>query len=199
MCWSADSAILSNVFNYPNRGFGLKTLERIAESADQHKISPFQAVEKGKVKLSESQERVFQSFKENIIQLGSSPITSPDEIFQLCRDIIKKFSLDNPINFKGTQEKQKRKKIELIHSLPTWFKSMYEDLADGEESPGLQDLIDMLTLSDEKPRKNQDQNESTISLMTVHKSKGLEFPIVFMSKSGSASTSPKKCVGGVAL
>ena len=58
------------------------------------------------------------------------------------------------------------------------FKSVIYDYEKGTENPTIEEFMEQLTLAAEVD--NYDEHQDTVTLMTMHSAKGLEFPVVFL-------------------
>ncbi|MDB2447009.1 ATP-dependent helicase, partial [bacterium] len=74
----------------------------------------------------------------------------------------------------------KQAKVEALKSLPRWLNKSAEDMLADEGALDPHRLIDRLTLTETPMETQEGDNPNYISLMTIHSSKGLEFPVVFL-------------------
>ncbi|SME90860.1 ATP-dependent helicase [Pseudobacteriovorax antillogorgiicola] len=168
------------VINTPSRGVGLKTLERIEERSKELKISPFEVLVRNEVKLVGKANDAVGQFVKDVQSQSKWPIIHIDDLEKRGGEIIKAFGLEDDIRQKTSHEGAKKRKLESLKKLPEWIKGIGENQVEERGSLNILDLLDQLTLSDDKSGKNDKGPENHISLMTIHASKGLEFPAVFV-------------------
>ena len=180
-----DEEALKRIINYPKRGIGKTTLDKILLAASQHEKSVLEVVKnplKFGVHLSPSVIGKLNSFSKlidtyhDIIEKGdaydiASKISSSS-------GVLKELYIDKSIE--GVT------RYDNIQELLSGIKEFAEqdtieegiDLPDGNEQRTLgvymQDIA-LLTDTD----KNKNEND-VVSLMTIHASKGLEFPYVYI-------------------
>ena len=180
-----DEEAVKRIINYPKRGIGKTTLDKILLAASQHEKSVLEVVKnplKFGVHLSPSVIGKLNSFSKlidtyhDIIEKGdaydiASKISSSS-------GVLKELYIDKSIE--GVT------RYDNIQELLSGIKEFAEqdtieegiDLPDGNEQRTLgvymQDIA-LLTDTD----KNKNEND-VVSLMTIHASKGLEFPYVYI-------------------
>lgn len=168
------------VINTPPRGIGLKTLEKIEEKALENDISPFEALQSKELNLPLKTRAAADEFSNLLKKHSSWPIVSLDDLEKRANEIINSFGLKEDIKLKTSHEGARRRKLESISRLPKWIRQMGERQIEDKGQLNLIDLLDDLMLSDDKSQNEDLNHEKQISLMTVHASKGLEFPAVFV-------------------
>lgn len=168
------------VINTPTRGIGLKTLERIEARSLELGISPFEVIEKEELKLGGKAQEAAKEFVSLIKAQTKWPIIHIDDLEKRGEELIKSFGLMDDVKQKTTHEGAKKRKVESLKRLPGWIKSIGENQVEEKGSLNILDLLDFLILSDDKNNQDDKGPENHISLMTIHASKGLEFPSVFV-------------------
>lgn len=168
------------VINTPARGIGLKTLERIEARALELGISPFDVLDQNEVKLSGRAKESARLFVDAVKNHNKWPIVHIDDLEKRGDELIKTFGLLEDVKQKTTHEGAKKRKVESLKRLPNWLKSIGENQVEEKGSLNILDLLDYLMLSDDKNNQDDKGPENHISLMTIHASKGLEFPAVFV-------------------
>ena len=168
------------VINTPSRGIGIKTLERIEEAAKEFNISPFEVIDKKLVKLNKNAEASLEEFVDTVRQQSSYPIMTLDHLEKRGNEIINGFGLVEDIRQKTKHDVSRRKKVEALKKLPNWIKQVGEYQVEDKGHLNLIDLLDQLSMNDDNKNNNENQIDNFVSLMTIHGSKGLEFPNVFL-------------------
>ena len=168
-----DEEALKRVINYPRRGIGDTTVDRIIVSADQHSITPWEVICNpskyldGRTSASVGIfSTMIQSFQ--VITKTLSAYEAALHIAQhsgLLKDLYEDKSVEGLNRYENIQE--------LLNGIKEF--SEREDI----EEKGLDVFMqDIALLTNDDNDKNPDAD--TVSLMTIHSSKGLEFPQVYV-------------------
>jgi DNA helicase-2/ATP-dependent DNA helicase PcrA len=163
-----DEEALKRVINYPKRGIGDTTVDRIILAADQNGITPFEVVVQpgqymdGRTSASVGNfGTMIQSFQ--VIAKNLSAYDAALHIAQhsgLLKDLYEDKSVEGLNRYENIQE--------LLNGIKEF--SEREDI----EEKGLDIFMqDIALLTNDDKDKNKDAD--TVSLMTIHSSKGLEF------------------------
>jgi DNA helicase-2/ATP-dependent DNA helicase PcrA len=168
-----DTASLRRVINYPRRGIGLKTQERVFAFAQQQGLSPWQAIERIEdAGLSTRAENAVTSFRFLIAKHAARSGSHPAD--EVARDLVKEAGIFHDLRKDGSPEDLGRwENVQELISAIAEFSAGAGD--EGTLSTFLQEVT-LLTDADEA-----DEGESRVTLMTLHASKGLEFPVVFIT------------------
>lgn len=175
-----DEEAMKRVINYPARGIGKTTIDRLMVAADQHDTSLWAIVENAADFGFDSRtQKALEQFKLMIQRFGSMlHAASP---FELAKEIGKESGLLNHLKQDRT-DAEAMARAENIQELLNAVKE-YE-VRDSEEdglTPEERSLatfmqeVSLLTDADSK-----DKNRDAVTLMTVHGAKGLEFDILFV-------------------
>ncbi len=167
-----DAASLQRVINYPARGIGQRTVEELIAFAQQHSLSLWQAIERvEEVGLPARTQKAIQDFHFLIARHAARMHTVP--VDELVRDLVVESGLLEELWREGTPEALARWENvqELLNAI-----AEYQATA-GEQATlsGFLQEVALLTDLDELPEDNR------VTLMTLHASKGLEFPVVFIT------------------
>ena len=174
-----DEESFKRILNYPKRALGNTTKEKIIVAANEYDVSLWDVVSNpGLYQISvnkPTQERLnnfvnkIKSFQAQANQMNA---------FQLGETIAKESGiireLKNDID-KGPEEIERFQNIEeLLAGLQEFV-----DTNETDEFKSLSDfLLDVALLTDADNENSEDRNH--VSLMTIHSSKGLEFPHVYV-------------------
>ena len=168
-----DTASLQRVINYPTRGIGDKTQERLLRYAQEHGLSLWQAVERVEEieTLGTRAERAVGSFRDLMARYISKVDSEPAD--ELARDLIQDAGVLSDLREEHTRENLRRWENvqELISALAEYVAN--ED--DATISTFLQQVA-LMTDEDES-----DDDGDKVTLMTLHAAKGTEFPVVFVA------------------
>ena len=173
----SDEEALKRVLNYPRRGIGKTTEENLRIAANHHSVSIWEILQnldqfglnfnKGiRDKLYEFVTMI-RSFQAQLHSLNA---------FQLAETIAKSSGILKELKAekdKGPEEVERFQNIEELLS------GIQEFVNSSDEIKTLSDfLLDVALLTDADEDKNEERNH--VTLMTIHSSKGLEFPNVFI-------------------
>ena len=167
---SADNLSLNRVINEPKRGIGKTSLDKIAQIAGENNISMYQVIKNADVY---GLNRVYLNSRE-FIDCMESIIAKKDEltISELVKKILKDTGYTRALENENTIEAENRiANLEEFLNVAVEFE---EESADN----GLSDFLEGITLSSDLD--NMEETEESVTLMTLHSAKGLEFPVVFL-------------------
>ena len=170
-----DTASLQRVINYPTRGIGDKTQERLQRYAQQHSLSLWQAVERVEEieTLGTRAERAVGKFRRLIARYASKAGTGSVPADELARDLIQDAGLLSELRKEHTRENLQR--WENVQELISALAEYVESTEDATISTFLQEVA-LMTGQDEA-----EEGDDKVTLMTLHAAKGTEFPVVFVA------------------
>ncbi len=169
-----DDESLLRIVNFPNRGIGEATIERVKAFAGAKGLSIFEAMCKA-YSISGLTERARNSIL-NFCNLIQKYIDLKDKISagELARALVDDIGLIRFYKQEGTPEAlQRLENIEELLSAITEFSN--ENPGDGILEKFLEE-VSLITDIDTWENKRD-----AITLMTLHSAKGLEFPVVFIT------------------
>jgi len=166
---SNDDVALRRIINFPVRGIGEKSIKMFVELASKKKISLFDSLEFCRdLKLRGKQQDSIESFHASIKKFSSLLETLDPK--ELLRTLLEEFNIEN--YYKNNPVEQDR--YDNIQELKASV-DKFSDQVGGNLRDFLQE-ISLFTDIDE-----WDDKDNSITLMTVHAAKGLEFPTVFIA------------------
>jgi len=175
-----DNAFL-RVINTPRRQIGTSTLESLGHYASERHISLFAAAQEVGLQshIPEKGLERLQRFAHWLNQValnttGDKPI---DAIREMLTDIDYEGWLHQNSNTTKAAEKRLDNVFYLVESLQ---KTLDKAEASENEEARIEDAIAKLVLRDLLERQEEEDLSDQVQLMTLHASKGLEFPHVFM-------------------
>lgn len=168
-----DEEAIKRVINYPRRGIGDTTLDRIMVAADQRQLSLWEIISGAATHLdgrSAGAVGVFATMIQGfqVVAKNHSAYDAAMHIAQhsgILKDLYADKSVEGLSRYENIQE--------LLNGIKEF--SEREDIEDRGLDVFMQDVA-LLTNDD----NDKDPNADTVSLMTIHSSKGLEFPHVFI-------------------
>lgn len=173
-----DNAFL-RIVNVPNRGIGRATLEKIGNYANQHQISLFAACcEDGLAEqLTGSGLNAVHAFARWLVTLSDN--AQRGDTVAVIGEMIKSMGYEEWLYEHSVSPKAAEMAMANISTLYGWLK----DMLNGSEIDApmtLQEAVNRFILRDMMERGEEEGEADQVQLMTLHASKGLEFPHVFM-------------------
>jgi DNA helicase II / ATP-dependent DNA helicase PcrA len=173
-----DEEALVRVINYPARGIGDTTVEKLTVAANHYKRSIFEVMEhidKIDLKLNSGTKQKLQDF---VTMIKSFQIINENQdAFYLTDHITKKTGLIQELKKDGTPEGIAR--IENIEELLNGIKDFIEGQKEVDGARGaLSEFLEDVALATDLD--NDTGDDDRVALMTIHLAKGLEFPTVFI-------------------
>ncbi|MGL5409124.1 MAG: 3'-5' exonuclease, partial [Shewanella sp.] len=173
-----DNAFL-RVVNLPKRGIGPSTLERLGNFANEKHISMFAAIFEPELNhyLPPAAMSSLYQFGRFIVETGDQ--AQRGEGVEAVKQLIRNIHYEDYLYESSTSAKAAEMRMKNISELYRWVTEM---LAGDEldEPMTLPEVVNRLTLRDMMERNSEDEGGDQVQLMTLHASKGLEFPYVFM-------------------
>ncbi|WP_144150625.1 ATP-dependent helicase [Segatella copri] len=175
-----DEEAIKRIINYPARGIGATTVQKIADCAHQNQVSFWEvigapeqyglAVNKGTMNKLETFRLLISSFIER---------AQTTDVYELGDAIIKESGISQDImSGKDADDLARQENLEEFLSGMSAFVDERREEGRFDEL-FLQDYLqDVALLTDAD--SDGDKDEPRVSLMTVHAAKGLEFPTVFV-------------------
>jgi len=173
-----DEESLKRVINYPTRGIGQTTLDKLILAANHYKRSIFEIIEHIH-KLDLPINRGIQTKLMNFINMIKSfqIVAEKQNAFELTETVIKKTGLLQEFKKDGTPEGITR--VENLEELLNGIRDFVEGQNEVENATGsISEFLEDVALATDFDNEKGDDNR--VSLMTVHLAKGLEFPYVFI-------------------
>ena len=167
----ADSVSLKRVINTPRRGIGKTTLDNLEKAAAELDVSLWEIIkDETSVKtLAGRASKKVTAFAQMVSRWQAKAETaSPTEIIQ---EVLEETQYIESLKAKGTEEDENR--IDNIQEL-------YNAVVEFEEQNEDATLLTFLANASLNTDQEDDGEDNAVTLMTLHASKGLEFPVVFL-------------------
>ena len=176
---SKDDESLKRVINYPGRGIGLTTLEKIQIYSNENNLTLFEVLENinnYEININKgTKEKLFDFF--NMIK--SFQISNENlNALEILNEVLKRVGIVNLLKNEGTPEAISR--IENIEELINAVQDFIEGQKEIVDSSGsLSEFLEDVALITDLD-KEVDNTKPKVSLMTIHLAKGLEFSHVYI-------------------
>ena len=169
---TSDNIAFERIVNFPTRGIGLSTIEKIRSYANENQTNLFQSSIAIVDSLPSRAANALQSFLHLIeaISDSSKNLILSEKVDSI---LLQSGLMSHYANDKSDKAGSKRENLDELVTAATQY--VHEEDNEMNETQG---FIALATL-DSSGESNQ-SNQSSVQLMTVHSAKGLEFPVVFL-------------------
>ncbi|WP_374957266.1 ATP-dependent helicase, partial [Gilvibacter sp.] len=173
-----DEEALKRVINYPARGIGDTTMERLIVAANHYNRSIFEVmknIDKIDLKINAGTKSKLQDF---VTMIESFQVLNQNyDAFTITEHVAKKTGLLQELKKDGTPEGIAR--IENIEELLNGMRDFVEEQKEIADATGsLAEFMEDVALATDLDNDKGDSDR--VALMTVHLAKGLEFPYVYI-------------------
>lgn len=174
----SDEEAIKRVINYPTRGIGQTTIDKLTIAANHYGRSIFEVMEnidRIDLKINSGTRNKLTNFV-NMIK-GFQILNQDADALTVADTVTKKTGLVQELKKDGTPEGIA--KIENIEELINGIRDFVEgqkELADATGS--LTEFLEDVALATDMDKDTSDQDR--VALMTIHLAKGLEFPVVYI-------------------
>ncbi|APG66389.1 ATP-dependent DNA helicase [Tenacibaculum todarodis] len=173
-----DEEALKRIINYPARGIGATTLDRLTIAANHYKKSIFeiiQHIDKVDVNINGGTKNKLQNFINMMLrfQIDSQKMNA----FEIADLVVKQTQLVKDLQKDGTPEGVS--KVENVQELLNGIKDFITDKIEEGEDASLTSFLEDVALATDFDSEKADE-EPRVSLMSIHQSKGLEYGYVYI-------------------
>ncbi|MFD0836386.1 ATP-dependent helicase [Mariniflexile aquimaris] len=174
----ADEEALKRVINFPPRGIGQTTIDKLIVSANGYKRTIFEVmkhIDKTDVKVNSGTKAKLQEFV-TLIE-SYQVLNQTADVFELAEHVTRTSGLIREFKKDGTPEGVTR--MENIEELLNGMKDFVEGQKEVADTTGnLAEFLEDVALATDLDADKGDTDH--VALMTIHLAKGLEFPYVFI-------------------
>ena len=168
-----DEESLLRIMNFPQRGIGNTTITRMIAFARKHEITLFDTMSRvfEVINIKERIQKNVKQFK----QLLEKYIELKDKLSvgELSRALVDELGILRMFKEENTQESIGR--LENI----TGLLAELSEFSKSKKGAGLEKFLEDVSLISDIDTYDEEKN--SVTMLTVHSAKGLEFPIVFIS------------------
>ncbi len=166
-----DSLNLSRILNVPKRKIGDKSLEKINEFASANGLTLFEALGRAKEidTLTANMKIVLEEFHKMMMELID--MSESEAVSELFDKVIKSIKYFDYLESNYEDSENRINNIEELRNSITEMEKIIETLT-------LREYLENISLV--SATDNLEEEKDYVKLMTIHNSKGLEFPTVFL-------------------
>ena len=167
-----DTISLRRIINFPARGIGAKTIDKCVQQSEKDKIE-FIDVLKNPNKMDIRGKQADALFKFYNIIIKYHDLRKKLSASELARSLVEEIGILS--HFKESKEPDAKDRFDNVAELLTSI----EEFSIRNPQAGLSTFLEDVSLQTDIDHWNDSDNR--VTLMTVHSSKGLEFPVVFIA------------------
>ena len=177
-----DEVSLLRILNYPRRGIGEQSIDTLIRYSVEHNLPLWEVLRNCthldlvKCKTAAAIDTFVELLKRYRLRFRQS-----DQLLQALRELLAELCLAETIYQEEKDPRIARRRVdnqqEILNSLATYLERTVE--------PDLSGFLDRISLLDEAAPETSDKEAQlevdAVTLMSLHSSKGLEFPVVFLA------------------
>lgn len=174
-----DEEAFKRVINYPKRGIGKTTIDNLIIASNNYGISIWDVItnfDQYPVQLNTGTRNKIEEFT-TMIRSFSAQLTKLNA-YELGQKIAKESGVLKDLYVEKEKGPEEVERYQNIEELLAGLKTFSDSKEEGESDSLDEFMIDVALLTDADDDKSEDRNH--VTLMTIHSSKGLEFPHVFL-------------------
>ncbi|MFV0237424.1 MAG: ATP-dependent helicase [Flavobacteriales bacterium] len=174
-----DQEALIRIINYPKRGIGQTTLNKLIVVANQEGISLYKAIQNAhRFNLGINSGTLKKLHDFYTLLESYSIMQKTQDVFEIATYIVKTSGIVKTLKEDDTPEGISRYENvqELLNSIKGYVEEE-QQIEDGD--PTLTGFLENVALSSDLD-SDTEEDKNKVSLMTIHLAKGLEFPIVMI-------------------
>ena len=174
-----DDAAFLRIVNTPKREIGTATLEKLGSLAQEKHVSLFEAIFDFELiqRVTPKAYDALQKFARWIVELNDEIQRSEPE--RAVRSMLASLHYEEYLYEYATSPKAAEMQSKNVATLFDWVADMLKG-DEFNEPMNLNQIVTRLTLRDMLERGEEEDDSDQVQLMTLHASKGLEFPHVFL-------------------
>ena len=167
-----DTISLRRVINFPARGIGAKTIDKCVQQSEADKVEFFDVLKNpNKMDIRGKQAEALSKFYDIIKKYHD--LRNKLSATELSRSLVEDLGILS--FFKNSSDTDSKDRFENVAELLTSI----EEFSNREPEATLSRFLEDVSLQTDIDHWNDSENR--VTMMTVHSSKGLEFPVVFIA------------------
>lgn len=174
----SDEEALKRVINYPARGIGATTVDKLTVAANHFKKTIFEIIQNLDsidLKINSGTRQKLANFVTMIQRFQIE--TQKLDAFDIAKLVVNQTKIIKDLEADGTPEAVSR--VENVQELLNGIKDFNDNQKEKNEDASLAFFLEDVALATDFDKDKKD-DKPRISLMTIHLAKGLEFPYVYI-------------------
>lgn len=180
VCNPHDEEALKRIINYPTRGIGDTTMQRLHAAADAAAVSLWQVIEEPDayaLAVNKGTLSKLATFRDMIRDFIAD--AGRKDAYEVAVEIIRRSGISAEVY--GDVSTEGKSRQENVEELINGIKSFVEESGEeGRDECRLQDFLAEVSLMSDLESEDDKNDDDKITLMTIHSAKGLEFNAVFI-------------------
>jgi len=174
-----DEESLKRIINYPPRGIGQTTIDKLSVASNEMGMSIFEFIEKENINNLKINNTTTEKLKNFVYMIKNfSLLNDKMSAYEITKEVIGRIGIIDHLKIDSSPEEiNKIQNIEELLNGINEFKIIDDELIDSKIKLSTF-LEDVSLATDFDDKKNN--NDNSVSLMTVHLAKGLEFSDVYI-------------------
>ena len=174
-----DEESLKRIINYPPRGIGQTTIDKLSVASNEMGMSIFEFIEKENINNLKINNTTAEKLKNFVYMIKNfSLLNDKMSAYEITKEVIGRIGIIDHLKIDSSQEEiNKIQNIEELLNGINELKIIDDELIDSKIKLSTF-LEDVSLATDFDDKKNN--NDNSVSLMTVHLAKGLEFSDVYI-------------------
>ena len=195
-----DSVSLLRIINTPARGLGKTTLDKVDQFANTRRLSFFaglrQLLSEGAPDIPPSAKKKLSDFVKLLDSFRD--LASRSHVSEVYHHILEATGYVTELKAENSDEAKARiQNLEEFDTVIQFFEEDAKRRGLGPQDGLLQGFLNQVTLEASLLNKeDENSNVGSVSMMTLHSSKGLEFPLVFMVGMEEGIFPSRQAIGG---
>ena len=180
ICNKDDEEAFKRIINYPARGIGDKTVQKVKDLAIERGLSLWQVLaDPFLCGLDVNKGTLAKLMQFTGMIEGFSKLAGEKDALEVAREVVKVSGIREELyRDMSVEGKSRQENLEALMAAIEDFVEMH--LEEGNEHNGLADFLSEVSLMSDIEENDKVADDDRITLMTVHSAKGLEFPTVFV-------------------
>ncbi|MDG1331225.1 MAG: 3'-5' exonuclease [Crocinitomicaceae bacterium] len=174
-----DEEALKRVINYPKRGIGKTSMEKVIIAANQYGISPWEVISdfnRYPVQINSGARNRISEFVTMIKSFTAQLDRTDADV--LAQEIARSSGILKELNTEKDKGPEEVERYQNIEELLSAIKEFTISRDEGESKALSEFMLDVALLTDSDQKEDEDRNH--VTMMTIHSSKGLEFQHVYL-------------------
>ena len=179
ICNPYDDAALLRVINVPRRGIGHETINALFDRARETGLSLYECALNPNITntLLPKQKKALAEFVLLLTNMRNYILNEKDQ--KLAQDLVELIGYNSYIKANTESKVAIEVKTKNVKTLLCWIEDLINGRRGGEKLNFIE-AVDKLGLREMMDRQSDDKDNDAVQMMTLHASKGLEFPYVFL-------------------
>jgi len=171
-----DEVNLLRILNYPKRGIGATSADRLIQRSSERDCSLWEVLrDPSGVDLTEKVRAELLLFV-RLIDTWRYRFRETGDLTASVRALFEELDLIGEIRRSTDDRIKAERRCEFLQDVINALASYQER----EATPTLAGFLDKVSLLDDEQQDDKEDDEDAVTLMSLHSSKGLEFPVVFL-------------------